>query len=91
MPGGFRKPGQDRAGLRQPLAIHLQHRNFAHRIVVAAPACVALLATGEVDADRHPVEAGAIEVQRDLVGIAGRADAIELVAGHVVDPCDAQK
>ena len=70
MPGGLGQPAQDRAGLRHPLALDLQHRNFAHRIVLAAPIGIALHAAGEVDADRLPVETGAIQVQRHLVGIA---------------------
>jgi hypothetical protein len=70
MSGGLGKPAQDRAGLRHPHSLDLQHGNFAHRIVLAAPAGVALHAAGEVDANGLPVEAGAIQVQRHLVGIA---------------------
>jgi hypothetical protein len=72
--------------LRHPLARHLQHGNFAHRIVLAAPTRIALHAAGEIDAGRLPVEAGAVQIQRDLVGIARRADAVELVVSHGIDP-----
>jgi hypothetical protein len=70
MTGRFGKPGQDRARLRHPLPRRFEYRHFAHRIVLGAPVRVALHAAGEIDAFRHPVEAGAIQVQRDLVGIA---------------------
>ena len=40
------------------------------------------LAARKIDADRLPVEAGAIQVQRHLEGIPGSADAVELVMSH---------
>ena len=81
------EPHQDRAGLRHSLAVDLEHRNFAHRVDVAAPTGIALLAAREIDADRRPVEAGAIQIQRDLEGISGRADAIEFVLSRGKIPC----
>jgi|SRR3954467_407765 len=87
MAGSLRQPHQDRAGLRHPPAVDFQHRNFAHRVDAGAPARVTLLAARKVDADRHPVEARAIQIERDLVGISGSADAIEPVMSHGKIPC----
>ena len=39
-------------------------------------------AVHEVGEHRLPVEAGAIEIERDLVGVAGLAKAMELVLSH---------
>src|SRR5205814_7439473 len=87
MAGGLRKPRQDRTRLRHPRAVDFQHRNLAHLVNAGAPVRVALLATGKIDTDRHPVETGAIEVQGDLEGISGRTDAIESVMSHGKIPC----
>ena len=84
MASGLRQPRQDRARLRHPLAVDFQHRNFPHCVDAGAPVRVAPLAVRKIDADRRPVEIGAIEVQRDLEGISGRADAIEFVVSHVI-------
>ena len=79
---GLGQPGQDRARLAHALAVDLEDRDFTHRVGRGAPGRVAGLAAGEVDADRLPVEPGAIQEQRDLERIARGPDAVQSVSLH---------
>src|SRR5438445_2945865 len=80
--GGVREPDQDRARLRHELPVDFQHRDLAHRIRMCPPARIAGLAAGKVNTHRLPVEAGAIQVKRQLIGVTRGTYAMQLVAGH---------
>ena len=80
--GGFRQPDQDRARLRHKLPVDFENRDLAHRVHAGPPVRIAGLAAGKIDPDRLPVEAGAIQIERQLVGITRGADAMKPVAGH---------
>ena len=67
---GFGQPHQYRSRLRHSLPIHLEHRDFAHRVGHSSPTRIPCLAAGKIDPDRLPIEAGAIQVECDLVGIS---------------------
>src|SRR3954471_14517127 len=83
---GFGEPQQNRAGLGLAFAVHLKHRDFAHRIVVCPPLCVPRLSASKIDTDRLPIETGAIEIECNLVRVSGSTDAMESVVGHCVHP-----
>ena len=79
---GLGQPGQDRARLAHAPTVDLEDRDLTHRVGRGAPGRFAGLAAGEVDADRLPVEPGAIEEQRDLERIARGTDAVQPVSRH---------
>ena len=62
----FGQPYQDRAGLAHAPAIDLEDGDLTHLIGRGTPGRVAGLTAGEVDTHRLPIEARAIEEQRDL-------------------------
>ena len=64
------------------VAGYLEHRNLAHRVHTGAPVRIPGLAAGKIDPDRLPIEAGAIQIERDLVGVSGCADAMQPVLSH---------
>jgi hypothetical protein len=83
---GFGEPQQYRAGLGHAFAVHLKHRDFAHRIGLCPPLRVPRLTASKIDTDRLPIETGAIEIERNLVGVSGSTDAMELVMSHFRSP-----
>ena len=59
----------------------LEHRHLAHLVELEVLGR-ARAAVEEVDPDRLPVGAVELEHERDLVGVAGLGEAVELVFGH---------
>src|SRR6267143_5889658 len=82
LPGGFGQPDQDRARLGHSLSVYFEDRDFAHRIGTSPPIRIPRLAAGKINSDRLPIEAGAIQIERQFVRIALTAIAMELVVGH---------
>src|ERR1700730_18635161 len=80
--GGFSQPHQYRTRLGHALSCHLEHGDFAHRIGRGAPIRIACLAAAKIDPDRLPVEASAIQVERDFVRVSRGANAMEFVLCH---------
>src|SRR5271155_674575 len=80
--GGLGGPDQNRARLGHSLPTDFEHRDLTHRVGAGAPVCISCLAAGEINADRLPVEAGAIQIERQFVGVARAAIAMELIVGH---------
>src|SRR5262249_17023724 len=81
-----RQVGEDRARLRQLPAGMLQHWGLAHLVDALAPLGIAGCTLEEVHENRLPVEAAAREIERDLVGVPGLAETVQIVLGHGV-PC----
>src|SRR3954469_3122284 len=79
---GFGEPQQYRAGLGHAFAVHLKYRDFAHDIGLCAPLRVQRLTASKIDTDRLPIDTGAIEIERNLVGVPGSSVAMELVMSH---------
>src|SRR5262249_34991194 len=73
---------QDCTRLREGLAARFQNRRLAHLVDALAPLRVSRRAFEEIDERRLPVEPGAIQIERDLVGVSGLGKAMELVFGH---------
>ena len=83
---GFGEPQQYRTGLGLTFALRLKHWDFTHQIGLCPPLGVPRLSASKIDTDRLPIETGAIEIERNLVGVSGSTDAMEFVIGHCVHP-----
>src|SRR4030081_1395919 len=84
LPGGFGQPDQDRARLGHSLSVYFEDRDFAHRIGTSAPIRIPRLAAGKINSDRLPIEASAVQIERQVVRIARTAIAMELEVGHAL-------
>src|SRR6267142_1308900 len=80
--GGFGQPDQNRARLRHSLPVHFEHRDLAHRVGAGPPVRIPRLAASKINSDWLPIEAGAIQIERQFVRIARTAIAMQLVVGH---------
>src|SRR6185503_9440091 len=74
----IRQVVQDHAGLREALALVLEHRRFAHLVDLRAVLGLARLAVEEVDEARLPFGAAELQRQRGLIAVARLGKAVEL-------------